>query len=969
MARRRRQRPPAPAVPALPQPLPAPVPGGLSLERQAWTDLGREVWNQRLLLLALLAAALALRFFRLGHSEVWLDEVLVFEDALAGTNRHISTSHRLHLTAVGWFLNHLGATPFWLRTWGALLGSLAVPVLGVAGLWLGGRRMGWACGVLAALHPFLVFYSQDANYYGGMTFFAAVQVACFVAFFRGAPLAGLTGIAAAGALSFLNHPFSILFSGLAAGGCVLGSLVYPTLRRAIYRLDPREWPRSPAVPLVAIALLLAGPALSSGLTRALDIFQARLSVGDPPGNVEFTWRFFNWVATCYGVTYFRNELPVARALAWIPTAFWLGGLGLLAMRTRHNRPSLPVAGLSLLAVVAGLLAVFNLRHHGFYPRYLTFVIPAAIPVVATACLALGDALARHRQMFATTGFAILLAVQLPFLGWYLFADRANFRSLAQVLERDHQPGDSVWAIARVESYQTDFYFGRSSAPPSPRDVRLWGFYGRYDAVIRGAISSQLAGRDTVWLISSWRWADRPALWGFLASLGPPHFAARSPHGPRQDALLYRWTTGRRIFHPTAATAPEDASGPWYVVAPGRWRVVETGQEFSFARPGFVQPDMPARPLRIEPIYDEVVRIGPFDQIDLPDDQRHEEAVFQDLPVFRRRYDGPVSHLVWIPEAGTHHLVLKVVQRTAARLAEETGRDDPDPDLLLAVAANGVHMGIWRLPAGPDERLVSLPLDVALPPGNNRIDVHGTTQRLGYTPDNPWMWAGLEVHAGRPTDPWPRWDQLDAIRIVPFPQPMLNWGWPGTTPLDPRVVESGASYHRSVPGTVSGPSGAPALVVDLDAPTRGRPNAYHFLLAPRVPAEGNMLAFSTYLRLEGTDTHAVALAAGYFDEHGALVHLEIGHQQLMVAPLTFGWRRFVEVIPVPAIVWRDGVAVPVASVAPGVLVFPPDPQEARPAGKVHVDAIAHLLDARGPFAEPALAPLDMQPALGTAPPSR
>ncbi|MDK2973058.1 MAG: mannosyltransferase [Candidatus Sumerlaeota bacterium] len=966
MARRRNRRSAKIPPPSSPTPAPARADsaerheGGLKLEAQAWGELLREARSFLAPILAALALALVLRLLRLGHSEVWLDEVLVFEDAIAGTNTIISPAHRLHLGAVGWILNHLGTSAFCLRLWGAVHGSLAAPAVALAAGWLGGRRLAWACGVLAAIHPFLVFYSQDANYYGTMGFFAAVQVALFVAFFRGAPLASLLGLLLAGGLSFLNHPFSLLFTGLAAGGCVLGSFVYPSLRRDIYRWNPKEWAGSPAVPLVIAAVVVGGPVVAHGLGGAVELFKSRLSWGEPPGNVSLSYGFFDWVATCYGVTYFRNEHAAARLLAWVPFGLFVGGAVVLARRAARVRPALPLAGLAVLAVVLGLAAIFNLRHHGFYPRYLTFLLPPAIVVAGAGALALGEWLhERHAgapSWVMALPVVLIAAIQLPFLAWYYASDRSNFRGLAETLEESHKPGEPVWAVARVEQHQADYYLGRrGDGSIDPASIRLWGFYGKYDAVIRGALGNQLFGRDNVWLISSWRWAPRPELWGFLDALGQPLYEGHSPHAPQQDARLYHWTAGGRVLHPTAASFNASGSGPWFALGPGTWRTDPAGETVTAEGAGFLTPNFSTPPPIVAPVYGEIVSIGPFDQIDLPGDQRHAETMFGDVPVFERRYDGAVSHLLWVPPGEQRHLVLKAVRRTEAALAEASGRAGANADLYLALACNGVHQGVWRLAAGEREELVELPITIELPPGNNRLDIHGFTPRLGYTPDNNWQWAGLDFVAGEAPDPVSRWDGADGAAFVSFPRPLLAWGEAGESEPPGISAEMGRSYARSVSPQVVGPSGLPALTVDLDRLPQGAANAYHFIFGAALPVDGEVMGFSTYLRLDDTDTHAAALAVGFFDESGRLLHAEIGHQQLMVAPLNFGWRRFVEICPVPPALAVGGSGVRVAYVAPGVIVFPPDPDRAHPRGQIHVDAFAGLEEAKGPFAEPTLQP--------------
>ena len=74
--------------------------------------------------------------------------------------------------------------------------------------------------------------------------------------------------------------------------------------------------------------------------------------------------------------------------------------------------------------------------------------------------------------------------------------------------------------------------------------------------------------------------------------------------------------------------------------------------------------------------------------------------------------------------------------------------------------------------------------------------------------------------------------------------------------------------------------------------------------------------------------------------------QIGAQQMLLSKHSFGWHRTVEYVPVP-----EGVT----AMAPGVMIYPPDPQNADPRGKMHVGAIYSVESAKGPFQEPVLSP--------------
>lgn len=950
-----------------------------------WKALGAAVAGHWRLLLALLAAALVIRFFRLGHGELWLDEVLVYLDAKAGTFQHLSRAHRVHLGAVGWILNHVGDSPFWLRAWGALTGSLAVPALAVAGLWFEGRRSAVVWGLLAALNPFLVFYAQDANYYGTMMLLASVQVALFVAFFRGAPLGSLTGIVLAGLISFYNHPFSIILTALAAGGCVAGSLVVPRLRRQIYDLSPRRWLTNPAIPLIALFVIVAAPVLANVWSGVYQTFQSRLALGQAPRNVEFTLDFFRDTFVAYGVTYFRPG-PAADVLVWIPFLLFVGGVVAMLWRGRAVKPAIPLAILAVATPALAFLAIFNLRHHGFYYRYFTFFMPLFVAGIGWCCVAAGEWLAarlpktRSVPNYALAG--VVMLVQVPHLAAYLFADRSNFRGLAETLDAHWQPGEQVFIPEHNDWVQASYYLGAASGRSIwPEDTRVLDPGRNYNYIRRTVLLHRLYGKEDAWVVSAWRPPEYSELWAFLDEGMPPVHASRSPHGEQQDARLHRWSYGRRALLRAAGTRFQDTDlettgrSQWFAQGRGAWRIhsldghtsatltltpAASGQAQTLTLDGStvfstdadtvvdvtLSPPREVGRIQAEPAFPDTFELGPFELVNYPDDSRHRESEFEGVPVLERAFDGRVSYVLWVPPGEERHLVLNAVRRTREALEEKTGVEEMNPDLLFAVAADGVHMGTWLLSHGDREELARIVTDIKLPPGNHRIDIHGQSLRYGYAPRNNWLWAGLEWNAGaapRPERSIEDW----GMPFLTFPLPVMPWNEPGSDELSPHVLEISPAYRVRVSPDVTGPSGLRALEIDFSGELRGPADSYHRIVGPLLQAQpGALLAFSTYARMEDTGSHAFALTVVEFDEQGQAVDTKIGDQQLMVAPFELGWRRFVQLY-----MMREGVA----AVASGIVIFPPDPDRIALKGRIHVDGLASMTQARNRFAHLNLDP--------------
>ena len=133
-------------------------------------------------LIALTVLAAALRLPTLGSQSLWLDE------ALTGRLARGSLGDLLHRVATEeanpplfylfeWVWTRVaGTSEVALRLPSALFGIALVPVAFAIGRRLGGQRAAVALAALVAVHPLLVYYSQEARGY------AAVALACAVGF-------------------------------------------------------------------------------------------------------------------------------------------------------------------------------------------------------------------------------------------------------------------------------------------------------------------------------------------------------------------------------------------------------------------------------------------------------------------------------------------------------------------------------------------------------------------------------------------------------------------------------------------------------------------------------------------------------------------------------------------------------------------------------------------------------------------
>jgi uncharacterized membrane protein len=128
--------------------------------------------SERLVLVALVAVAAALRFTRIGQQSFWLDEAYTVDlvqrpvgDMLSGVASTESTPPLYYVLAWLWE-KVFGHGEAGLRSLSALAGTLTVPVAWRAAReWFDSPRAGLVAAGLVAVNPFFVWYSQEARSY------------------------------------------------------------------------------------------------------------------------------------------------------------------------------------------------------------------------------------------------------------------------------------------------------------------------------------------------------------------------------------------------------------------------------------------------------------------------------------------------------------------------------------------------------------------------------------------------------------------------------------------------------------------------------------------------------------------------------------------------------------------------------------------------------------------------------------
>jgi Dolichyl-phosphate-mannose-protein mannosyltransferase len=150
---------------------------------------GRWVRKEIVFLLAITAIGCFFRFLYLDRPALWNDEGLAF-GRTCGTYEQMLRVLRsdgfgpLHYEVLWVLAQRFHMTPFMMRVWPAVTGTLMVPAIYLLAFELLGRRVARAATVYAACSAFLLAYSRDGKMYMPLWFFMTLNVGCLLWWMR-----------------------------------------------------------------------------------------------------------------------------------------------------------------------------------------------------------------------------------------------------------------------------------------------------------------------------------------------------------------------------------------------------------------------------------------------------------------------------------------------------------------------------------------------------------------------------------------------------------------------------------------------------------------------------------------------------------------------------------------------------------------------------------------------------------------
>lgn len=423
------------------------------------------------LLAALITLSLAawLRFFNLHTQSYWNDEGnslrLAQRPPAAIITAAAADIHPpgYYLALSGWRAL-TGDTELALRSFSALAGLVLVALVYRLGRHYFGRAAGLGAAVLAALHPFLIYYSQEARQYALLAALSAASFLLFSLWLKSsrppAPMWGRPALAvgyvlvtAAGLYTHYAFGFVVLAENLAA----LGGLLAHARKGGAGRLA--AW-----FALQAAALVLFLPWLPTAL-RQLSAWPAERAAQPFVLALLDLARYLT----------FGRTLPTAAAGLGL-----LGALILLAFGLRRRGQTITPA--LWLLVPAALTLGLGLLTEAF-AKFLLVAVPPTVLLLGQGLAAMppgpfepgwrparrraGELAALALWLGALVAFSTATFISLNNLYFSPAYARDDYRGIARALAAAYRPGDAVILIAPNQFEAFSYYHPGTAAQAAP----------------------------------------------------------------------------------------------------------------------------------------------------------------------------------------------------------------------------------------------------------------------------------------------------------------------------------------------------------------------------------------------------------------------------------------------------------------------------------------------------------------------
>lgn len=323
-------------------------------------------------LLPIFAVALALRL--LVTRGFWIDEITSIIQAntasISETLALIPTVHPpLYHIVLHYWVGLFGISEFAVRAMSIAFGMASVVALYVFANRFFGRNIAIICGIIVAVSPFHVWYSQEARMYSPLFFFATVSLYFFMKLLEERKASSWIGWGVSTILAAYTH-----YTG--------GFLFFMEGMYALYYWLLSDGRKEANRPI--IQWIIGGVVVIAAVSPLLFFFGDRY--GGPGGGLSpsTVQHSFAVAVTTVGEMifgYHSKDVLVRFGASW-PLLIYVVPIALLGYKYIFNSKTKFLTWIALGTTV--VLAVAAYAYPMFNPRYLTVMVPAAFLLFARA---------------------------------------------------------------------------------------------------------------------------------------------------------------------------------------------------------------------------------------------------------------------------------------------------------------------------------------------------------------------------------------------------------------------------------------------------------------------------------------------------------------------------------------------------------------------------------------------------------
>jgi uncharacterized membrane protein len=392
--------------------------------------------------MGLMALAALLRFVALGKDSLWYDEVLSANYSLGGLAAifrasNLSDPYNLypplyHVILHFWILLFGHSDPA-LRSLSALFGTISVLLVYKVGTELFNRKTGLVAGLLLAISPFAIFYSQEVRPYSLLMLLTLASFLFFIRILRPdrQHRADLLGYCIANVLLVYTHAYGLF----ALGSEVLYFLIFRK------RYEPS---RRPFWIAQAVTALAASPWIYS-LIRVVIKGKVAQSLGhsaaaDPTTQV---------VNALLGDIWGFSASHVALLFLPLSLGLFLAGFFRLqkqGVKTLAGKPSTALLLVWIFVPLIGVVTISLVSHSFLWSKYMIGIVPAIYLIIARGMANISDA-ARAIVAKVNMNYILLALVVLPCLlevsNMYTTPRREQWREIADLIQQESLPDDVI----------------------------------------------------------------------------------------------------------------------------------------------------------------------------------------------------------------------------------------------------------------------------------------------------------------------------------------------------------------------------------------------------------------------------------------------------------------------------------------------------------------------------------------------